>query len=293
MKEKLLATNIFINNNYFEDYLRLLAKSSSLSTYSEWHHAIPVCYYKERNKITTTKHRHSAERCADADPNNTKVLLNFADHCKAHWLLTKCLIDPYAKMSGSAFLKMVAAITDDLCIARKTGLISQGLSADEYESLQKLIEEVKFNNDRFWKSEEDQWLINNFRNFSVAQCAEHLGRTESAVRNRAVILNLKHIGWLPDMDAQLTDLYINQNKTAEECAKIFNMSKANIVKRCRELGLKKAKQWTKEEDNFIINNDSKLTVAAMAKVLGVSKTTLMGRRWTLNITKWDRDNNKE
>lgn len=44
------------------------------------------------------------------------------------------------------------------------------------------------------------------------------------------------------MDAQLIDLYINQNKTAEECAKIFNMSKANIVKRCRELGLKKAKQ---------------------------------------------------
>lgn len=35
MREKLLATNIFINNNYFEDYLKLLSKSSSLSTYSE------------------------------------------------------------------------------------------------------------------------------------------------------------------------------------------------------------------------------------------------------------------
>lgn len=292
MRDKLLAKNVFIENEYFEEYLALFENASILpsATYSELHHLIPVSFYKQTYKIDTRKHRHAAERCADADPDNTKVLLSYADHCKAHWLLSKCMVEPLNKYNETAFLRMINVITKDLQIVKKAYVISNGLTQEDYDRLQEYVDEVKFNGSWCWTVKEDQWLIENFRNFSVEDCAKHLQRTETAVRNRASQLKLKHIGWTPEMDDQLIDLYITQNKKADECANFFKMSKANIVKRCRELNLKKAKQWTAEEDEFILQNDSKMTVPELAKVLGVSKTTLMGRRWTLGITKFDRQN---
>lgn len=291
MRDILLTKNIFIENDYFEEYLELFSKASSISTtYSELHHLIPVSVYKHQHKINTKNHRHTAERCADADPDNRKVLLSYADHCKAHWLLSKCMVAPFNQYNETAFLRMTSVITKNLQIVKKAYVVVNGLTVEEYRQLQEYVDEVKLNGSWCWTTKEDQWLSENFRKFSVEECATYLHRSSRAIRCRAAKLNLKHIGWTPEMDTQLITLYIIQNKKADECAEFFKMSKANIVKRCRELNLKKAKQWTIEEDEFILQNDSKMTVPELAKALGVSKTTLMGRRWTLGITKFDRQN---
>ena len=111
MKQTLLNTGIFIDNKYLDSYVKLISKQHKIKGYAEWHHIIPVSYYAKLHNLQLGKNgRHKAEVIADADINNKKVLLSYADHCKAHWLLSKCLVAEYAKSSASAFLKMLNVV---------------------------------------------------------------------------------------------------------------------------------------------------------------------------------------
>ena len=80
LKETLLGTRLFIDNNYLTDYINLVLNPTSASNYTENHHVIQVAYYKHLYNCN----RERAEKYADADPNNFIVQLNYKDHCKAH-----------------------------------------------------------------------------------------------------------------------------------------------------------------------------------------------------------------
>ena len=291
MKQTLLNTGIFIDNKYLDSYIKLISKQSKIKGYAEWHHIIPVSYYaKLYNLHLKHNQRHQAEAIADADINNKKVLLSFADHCKAHWLLSKCLVDEYAHANAAAFLFMVGLINEDLSISKKDFLIKNGLTRQEYDSLQNKINDAKDLNPKYWKKEDLDFLAENYKKYSLDELAKKLGRTKNSLKNMAQIkgIDRRRIFWTDERIEQLRHLYLDLDNSALECAKILGVAEATVIKQCRICGFKKAKSWTEEEDKFIIENDSKYTVEELAKILKVSKTTLMGRRWTLGLTKWDR-----
>ena len=291
MKQILLNTGIFIDNKYLNSYVKLISKQPKIKGYAEWHHIIPVSYYAKLYNLQSGKSgRHKVEAIADADINNKKVLLSYADHCKAHWLLSKCLVDEYAGANATAFLLMVRVINEDLSISKKDFLIKNGLTRQEYNSIQNKINEAKDLNPRYWKKEDLDFLAENYKKYSLDELAKKLGRTKTSLKNVAQIkgIDRRRVFWTDERIEQLRHLYLDLDKNALECAEILGVAKATVVKQCRVCGFKKAKSWTEEEDKFIIDNDSKYTVEELAKILKVSKTTLMGRRWTLGLTKWDR-----
>lgn len=80
LKDTLLSTNLFIDNNYLADYISLVSNSTITDSYTEKHQVIQVAYYKHLYKCN----RETAEKYADTDPNNFIVQLSYRDHCKAH-----------------------------------------------------------------------------------------------------------------------------------------------------------------------------------------------------------------
>ena len=155
--------------------------------------------------------------------------------------------------------------------------------------LQKYVEEIKAKSKKYWSAEQDEWLSKNRQNHTAKYCADYLGKTVSSVYCRCHLLGLNRVWQSDEENAKL--LEYSKTHTAKECAEYFGVSKHLIVKRWRELGFSKADyyEWTAEKDQWLRDNDSKYSVAQLAEKLGTSKTTVMGRRWTLGITRWERD----
>ena len=290
LKSILLATGKFIDNKYLDLYIELVSTPRKVVSYMENHHIIPVAYYKHKYNIDTRKHRHEAERYANADYHNTIVALSFADHCKAHWLLSKCTTEKLARASSIAFIRLASGlkcVDERFFINKKHHIVDVGLTDAEYELLQQYVSELRATNSRFWSLEQDNWLKQNRHSYTVKECAKYLGKSENAVLTRCNILNIPKKIWYTE--AENTELLAySVNHTAKECAERFGTSKHNIIKRWRDLGFSKTFKWTEEQDNWLRENDSRYTVAELAEKLGTTKTTVMGRRWTLGITRWER-----
>lgn len=94
LKEDLLSTGFFLDNQYLDEYVELVL--NNLDTIkvigvTQEHHVIPVfCYSADKYSITTNKHRREAVKNANADSINKRIQLTYADHLKAHILMTKC-----------------------------------------------------------------------------------------------------------------------------------------------------------------------------------------------------------
>ena len=292
-KSILLEIGEFRENEYLDLYVELISCKHCTVSYMEKHHIIPVAYYKSKYNIDTSKHRHEAERYADADPRNGLVLLSFADHCKAHWLLTKCTTEQLMKTSAEAFMRQVSVLKQvdtKFCLKTRSRIIDSGLTTAEYAMLQQYIDDIKVRSPKYWSAEQDEWLRLNRSKYTAKYCADYLGKTERAVYCRCTQLGLRREWQSDEENAKL--LEYSKTHTAKECAEYFGVSKHLIVKRWRELGFSKADyyEWTAEKDQWLRDNDDKYSVAELAELLGTSKTTVMGRRWTLGITRWERNN---
>lgn len=288
-KSVLLDTGSFIDNEYLDCYIELVNASHDNLSYMEKHHVIPVAYYKHKYNIDTRKHRHEAERKADADAQNALILLSFANHCKAHWLLTKCTIGRLAVANSYAFIKQVSALkplNEKIILNYKDGIIDVGITDREFEQLQQYINELRTDSTVYWTAEQDEWLKQYRPKHTAKYCADYLGKTESAILTRCTQLGIKREWQSEEENAKL--LEYSKTHTAQECAAYFGVSKHLIVKRWRELGFSKTFRWTDEMDTWLRENDSKYTVEELADHLGTTKTVVMGRRWKLGITRWER-----
>lgn len=292
-KSILLATDTFIANEYLDAYISLISMQHETLPYMEKHHIIPVAYYKHKYNIDTRKHRREATKYANADPQNDVVLLSFADHCKAHWLLIKCTVGPLSTANAIAFFRQIAGlrcIDDKILRQQHKRIFDTGLTKNEYEWLQQQAIEVKANTkyNTTWTPEQDEWLKQNRPKHTAKYCAGYLGKTENAILCRSTFLGIKRQWQSEEENARL--LEYSKTHTAQECADYFGVSKHLIIKRWKELGFSKTFKWNEKKDNWLRENDSKYTVAELAEKLGTTKTTVMGRRWTLGITRWDRNN---
>jgi len=100
IKELLLKTDLVIDNQYLDEYVELMLNNldtSKKKDVTQEHHMIPVAAYLPKDVSKTIKYTRGASsrdkdavKIANADPNNKRVQLNYADHIKAHLLLTRC-----------------------------------------------------------------------------------------------------------------------------------------------------------------------------------------------------------
>ena len=292
-KSILLATGEFKDNEYLDLYINIISGISAPASYMENHHVIPVAYYKYKYNLTTNSSKlvKEARKCADNDPQNSTVLLSFVDHCKAHWLLSKCTTKLLAASSATAFMRQVSVLKKldtKFCVKKHSHIIDLGLTDEEYSLLQQYIEDIKVKSQKYWSAEQDEWLRLNRPTHTAKYCADYLGKTERAVYSRCSVLGINRVWHTEETDNELIEY--SRTHTAKECSEYFDVSEAYVVKRWRELGFSKADyyEWTEEKDQWLRDNDSKYTVAQLAEKLGTSKTTVMGRRWTLGITRWER-----
>lgn len=89
IKEVLLATEQFLNNEYLDKYVNLIynnLRTKKETAKTQQHHILPRCYFK------------LVEKPCDNSKANLVHLL-YVDHVRAHYYLSQCAIDP--KLAGA------------------------------------------------------------------------------------------------------------------------------------------------------------------------------------------------
>lgn len=184
IKQYLLNTGYFVNNQYLDDYIDLIQKPFSLPNYAEYHHILPISYYKYKYGC---KNRKEAKLFADHDLNNLKIKLSYADYCKAHWLLYNCTKDKLKEDMATAFLYMIDRKTNKI-------LLSTGLSEQEYKKLQSYRDDlVNSTRSKYYSEKEKQFLIENASIMTLKSMAKQLNRSIESINQQLRIIGIKRI----------------------------------------------------------------------------------------------------
>lgn len=96
LRQKLLATGEFEDNNFLDLYIQLIATREQLSEQigCEIHHILPRSYYRACNQEVDNTESNLAR-------------LQYVDHCHAHWLLANCTRGKLQKDSCYAYRCMI------------------------------------------------------------------------------------------------------------------------------------------------------------------------------------------
>lgn len=284
LKDYLLSLGFFIDNNYLDQYVELMDKPFSNSAYSELHHQVPVYCYK---KLFNLKNRYSATKKADSDANNKLVRLSFADHIKAHWLLSKCSC---VKENECTVLYMIGKILDNTNIKRtNNSIIENGFTQEEFLEINKLKEELIDSSDYYWNEEDICWLKTNYSSYSRRYCAEYLNKTEASIHRQCKTLGLKKTSnkWTKEEDTWLQTNYNKYN--LDFCVDYLGRSYNAIISRLRKFNIplhekcsrakminkiKQRHNWTKEEEVWLLKSYSTLGINGCAAFLNVSQAAI-------------------
>ena len=283
LKQKLLKTGYFINNEYLDAYLDLIYSVQVLnSTYTEKHHIIPVSLYKLLNKCKT---KQEALLLANDDLDNFVKVLLYKDHVYAHYLLYFCTLGKLKYGMGESIFRMVS-IYPKLTDKTKRYIPTK----EEFIELQCLFEKVVEDPDsRFWKQEQIDYLIEHYVETPIQKIANYLGKSYSATKSKALSLNLKrNVNHWSEQDIQL--LKDNYNKYGTSyCAKLIGRSNDVVRSKANELGLKRVERnnsgryWTKEEDDFLIKNYKNISGPACAEKLNRTIGSIVSRADRLGL----------
>lgn len=98
IKQSLLSTNLFLENDYFLDYVELIEinlKTKKERFVTQQHHIIPRCYYIHNNLTV------------DNSISNL-VNLKYSDHLLAHYFLALCSKDNWFKFANEVVLNLAS-----------------------------------------------------------------------------------------------------------------------------------------------------------------------------------------
>lgn len=98
IKQSLLSTNLFLENDYFLDYIELIEinlKTKKERFVTQQHHIIPRCYYIHNNLTI------------DNSISNL-VNLKYSDHLLAHYFLALCSKDNWFKFANELVLNLAS-----------------------------------------------------------------------------------------------------------------------------------------------------------------------------------------
>ena len=87
----------------------------------------------------------------------------------------------------------------------------------------------------FWTEDERDYLRNNYKDLSVAEISNHLGRSISAVRSQAIHLNLLKRNWSDDEISYLKENW--GNVSIPEISKHLNRTEQAIMQKANKIGL--------------------------------------------------------
>lgn len=298
LKQILISYN-FIDNSYLDDYINLILNADLISSgYREYHHLIPVVFYKEKYKLNNRK---EARKIANEDTNNILVHLLYKDHCRAHYYLYFCTFGAVKYKNAAAFIAMIHATR------HHNGNELPVLSELDYDNLQLCADSIRNDpNSKYFSDGEIKFLMENVKDLGTTRCAEILKRPRTVISKLSASLDLvERSGPRTDWsDAEKLWLKENvKNYSRKECAEMLGKSEASIHSMEQRLGVSgsriSAVKWTKAEDAWLLANYKKVerqglvdylnrsedAIKLRLKFLGISDTKLLGKPAKTQTTK--------
>ncbi len=234
LKQKLLLTNYFIDNQYLDDYINLVSnnqvKKEAFKT--QQHHIIPKTYFKH------------LKLAIDNSMDNLVELL-YADHVKAHWLLQKCTIGFLKRNNGYAIRFLI----------NNKNFNTYNPTMDDWIFLQKLYE------DSIITVDEQEFKI-YYKNHSNIETANYFNI------NRVLVVELaRKYNCLKNPKRQfakarteiaiseLYDYYITNKHSLAEAASYFNVDKSTIIRRLNDGNIAQLKNRYKHNNRSDYKRD--------------------------------------
>ena len=175
LKQKLLNTGLFLDNEYLDEYINLVLNNNITIGYTEKHHILQRNYFKKSGLPV------------DSSPDNL-ITLSYCDHCKAHWLLYFCTTG-YLKKANEASIRYIVEMYKVL-----TGKDRNKFEFNDYDFqlLQSYMTSVvNDENSRYWTEAEVDYLKKNYCGYGTGpKCAKYLNKPINLVNEKARLLGL-------------------------------------------------------------------------------------------------------
>ena len=215
LRQKLLDTGYFVQNDYLEKYLWLVNKPSANALYTEQHHILPGSY----SRLTGKK--------SPDDSKSNLVKLSFVDHCRAHYYLYHCTKGKLKKSMAIAYVTMVG----------DWAKLKEELSIDEYSELEQQRKQVRKDSAYYWTEDEIAYVKANYKKLTKQEIAVNLNRTFKSVEQQINRLRLSDRPWTPQQEDYLRASW--SFKTASQIATELGKTKSAVNHKVARLGLTK------------------------------------------------------
>lgn len=139
-----------------------------------------------------------------------------------------------------------------------------------------------------WSTSEENYLLENYYDFTIGELAKYLNRSESSVGSKAYFLfvrdsSRKKTGWTDEEVNTLIDNY--NDLTLKELSNLLGKSETSIDKKLRALKVVRTKSvfWTEEEDMFLEINWGIKSIHWISKELGRSPSAVKRRGYSKEL----------
>ena len=243
LKEKLLKTGYFIDNEYLDDYINLVVTPPNTNSldYTEIHHILQKQYFKIINKPVD----NSLEN---------KVNLLYRDHCKAHYLLYFCTVGKLKIANARAVNKMFSVITKTNVISKNFRNSIIELSEKDYIKIQECANKIyNDGNSEFYTKAELEILKNNYSAVPFKDLKKLLpNRSTKSIRSKAnkefhlVAFSI----WSEDEIAILKQYYSEEGRAI--MSRLPKRTWKTITTQANYLGLHTKNYWSDEDIKILI-----------------------------------------
>ena len=175
LKQKLLNTGLFLDNEYLDEYINLVLSNNITVGYTEKHHILQRNYFKKSGLPV------------DNSPDNL-ITLSYCDHCKAHWLLYFCTTG-YLKKANEASIRYIVEMYKVLTGKDRNKF---EFNDSDFQLLQSYMTSVvNDENSRYWTEAEVDYLKKNYCGYGTgSKCAKYLNKPINLVNEKARLLGL-------------------------------------------------------------------------------------------------------
>ena len=278
LKNFLLATNYFIDNEYLTAYLTLITSPTiDQQKHCEKHHAIPVVVYRYYNGVSAVE----ARRLADSDPQNCLVTLLYKDHVLVHYLLYFCTVGKIKQAMAKAVVCMVGNLDIEAL-----DLSNFSYLPTKFDKLQQLIDYIYADpTNNFYSPADIEFLKTYYPEKGTTFCAEQLGRDVASIRAKTHSLRLHYNTPQPWSEEELTIIKQHyEDRGPEYCADLLpHRTKNAVANMAKSLGLATRRLWTAEELDFLRVNYAILGGKGCAEALKKSYTAVRTKASDLKL----------
>lgn len=267
LKEKLLNTSCFIDNEWLDKYIALIisAIKNKNTEVFECHHIIPFCYFTNKLNIKTWQEKDKLRKLSyKTDTNeynlitkNNIVYLSYYKHCLAHYYLFYCMYGKFSYYNELAFNKMTnRKVKLDKCSEQEV-----------LELIQYKVDLLNNPESKTYKSNQvTKIILENYPKGGYKLCQKlikeqlNLNFTKTGIKARAFRFNVKGKNYRPSW----TENEINILKEYypkygyKKCLELLpNKNKYTIQSKAESLNLlapgasKLNAGWTIEEDEIL------------------------------------------